>query len=85
MASALTGGARTFWISPLSSNKTVTSGRLLALGIRYRGFDHRARAYVGCEIPPASLAMLDRLLGGGFRWGAEPDALGDGEQRQFGD
>jgi len=85
MASTSAGGTRTFCIRPLSSNRTVTSGRLRALGIQYRGFDHRARAYVGCEIPPASLAMLDRLLGAGFRWGAESDALDDGERRHFGD
>jgi hypothetical protein len=74
MASSQSAPIGTFWIRPLSTNRTATSAWLKAYGIRYRGFDHQARAYVGCKVPAAVLPALHRLLGAAFQWGEEPDA-----------
>jgi len=74
MASMRSERVRTFWIRPLSTNRTATSAWLRAYGIRYCGFDHRARAYVGCRVPASVLPALDRLLGAAFQWGEEPHA-----------
>lgn len=39
-------------ITPASTNANITRAALDALGITYAGFDHQARAYIGCVLPP---------------------------------
>lgn len=38
-------------ITPASTNANITRAALDALGITYAGFDHQARAYIGCTLP----------------------------------